>query len=126
MFGVRVGGERETGKKSTRKRPHPHPTPTQAPAHVNELKLTSVTVLSLPPIQTDFGAVLAAVVVPELVVPRPTQVIARGAVVVVVADEAVGVDEFGVTGGVLGVVPIRARRRRTLNRQPRDQLSGAS
>ena len=114
--------ERDTGKKSTRKRPEP----TQAPAHVKELKLTSVTVLSLPPVQTDFGAVLAAIVVPELIVPRPTQVIARGAVVVVVADEAVGVDEFGVTGGVLGVVPIRARRRRTLNRQTRDQFSGAS
>lgn len=80
----------------------------------------------MPPIQTDFGAVLAAVVVAELVVSGPTQVVALGTVVVVVADEAVGVDELGVAGGVLGVVPVRARLRRALNRQPRDQLSWAS
>ena len=84
---------------------------------------TLVAVLAGPAVQADLGAVAAAVVVSELVGARAAQVVALGAVVVRVADEAVRVDELRVARRVVRVVPVRARVRRPLHRQPRDQLT---
>lgn len=91
-----------------------------------ELLLTFGTVVTLPAVGTDTVALGGARVVAELVVPRPTEVGAARAVVVLVTHDTVLVAEGRVRAAVLLLVPVRAHVQPLLRRQPRDQRFAGS
>lgn len=88
--------------------------------------LTFGTVVALPAVGTDAVALGGARVMSELVVPRPTEVGAARAVVVLVTHDTVLVAEGRVRAAVLLLVPVRAHVQPLLRRQPRDQRLAGS